>query len=145
MSAGSLARDAPLAAWAVALVEVDEGGELGSATTASAPSSPKRSSGAAGNRSCSTGGMNAARAICQNGVAVKLSRHHRRQCSTARWLTPTGLVHPLHALGRSAVLHDRDEYDDRGEVDLGAEEAQRRRRRSRAESSTAQQKPNRRP
>jgi hypothetical protein len=31
----------------------------------------------------------AARATCQNGVAVKLSRHHVRQRSTVRRLTPT--------------------------------------------------------
>jgi hypothetical protein len=32
--------------------------------------------------------MKAARAICQNGVAVKLSRHHTRQRSTVRRSTP---------------------------------------------------------
>ena len=53
-------------------------------------SSPlKRSSSDAGRRSRSTGGMNVARAICQNDVAVKLPRHHARQRSTVRRSTPT--------------------------------------------------------
>jgi hypothetical protein len=32
--------------------------------------------------------MNAARATCQNGVVVKLSRHHVRHRSTVRRSTP---------------------------------------------------------
>ena len=49
----------------------------------------KRSSIVAGNRSSSTGGMKLARAICQNGAAVKISRHHLRQRSRLRRSTPT--------------------------------------------------------
>jgi hypothetical protein len=58
--------------------------------SASAP--VKRSSSDAGRRSCSTGGMSAARAACQNGVAVKLSRHHVRQRSTVPRSTPTSAL-----------------------------------------------------
>jgi hypothetical protein len=43
---------------------------------------------AVGSRPGSTGGMNEARATCQNGVVVKLSRHHVRQRSTVRRSTP---------------------------------------------------------
>jgi hypothetical protein len=59
-----------------------------SATSRSASSPAKRSMSAAGSRLGSTGGMNAARATFQNGVAVKLSRHHVRHRSTVRRSTP---------------------------------------------------------
>ena len=76
--------------------------------------------------------MNAARAICQNGLAVKLSRHHTRQRATVRRSTPTASVSCRIRAPVVAVPHDRDQHHDRGEIDLAAEEAQRRRRRPRA-------------
>ena len=38
------------------------------------------------------------------------------------------LREPSHPRGRRALPHDRDQHHDRGEIDLAAEEAQRRRR-----------------
>ena len=102
-----------------------------SATSRSASSPAKRSMSAAGSWPGSTGGMNAARATCQNGVAVKRSRHHVRQRSTVRRSTPISFGQLPHARRRRAVPQDRDQHHDRGNVDLGAEEAQRRRRRPR--------------
>src|SRR6202050_3374530 len=55
-----------------------------SAISGSAPSPVKRSISATGSRSCSTGGMNRARAIRQNGVAVNASRHQWRQRAIVR-------------------------------------------------------------
>jgi hypothetical protein len=62
------------------------------AISGSAPAPRKRSISAAGRRSCSTGGMNAARAICQNALVVKSSRHYNRQRTTVRRSTPTALA-----------------------------------------------------
>jgi hypothetical protein len=62
------------------------------ALSGSALAPRKRSISAAGRRSCSTGGMNAARAICQNALIVKSSRHDNRQRTTVRRSTPTALA-----------------------------------------------------
>jgi hypothetical protein len=47
-----------------------------------------------GAESCSTGGMKAARAIWQNGVAVNMSRHQRRQRSIVQRSTRTTRASP---------------------------------------------------
>src|SRR5271167_2565885 len=100
-----------------------------SATSRSASSPAKRSMSAAGSRPGSTGGMNAARATCQNGVAVNTPPCAPPLDGAA--IDADHLGQLPHAQRRCAVPQDRDQYHDRGNVDLGAEEAQRRRRRPR--------------
>jgi len=54
-----------------------------------APASPaKRSSSDAGSRAWSTGGIKAAAATRQNGLAVNALRHHCRHRAMVLWLTP---------------------------------------------------------
>jgi hypothetical protein len=86
----------------------------------------KRSISVTGRRPCSTGGENEARALRQNAVAVNAFRHHSNQRSTVRRSTR---MLSFSRSNRPSVLHHRYQHDDRGEIDLAGEKAQRRRRR----------------
>ena len=63
----------------------------------------KRSRSEAGSRACSTGGIKRARAVCQNGVAVNVSLHHRRQRAMVRG--GTGTISPRRSR-RDALAPD---------------------------------------
>jgi len=76
------------------------------------------------------GGVTAARATCQNSVAVKLSCHHAPALDGAA-VDPGGLREAFQPSCRHAVPQGRDQHDDRGEIDLAAEEARRWQRRPR--------------
>ena len=76
--------------------------------------------------------MNAARATFQNRVAVKPLAPPRPPALDGAAVDADGLRKTLHPRCRHAVPHDRDQHHDRGEIDLAAEKAQRRRRRPRS-------------
>ena len=85
---------------------------LSNAINRSATSPLKRAINVAGRPAWSTGGMNLARAACQNALAVKTSRHHTCQRTTVRRSMPTaaascrirGSVTPCRIIDTSTTM-----------------------------------------